>query len=195
MTTDQNTGQNTAQSTTDQSTHGHSGRINLYKIAPDFYKAMINLDAAARKGVDPVLAELVKIRASQINHCAFCIDMHVQEARAAGETEARVYLLNAWEEAPGHYTEKEQAALALTEAVTVLTDGFVPDAVYERAAKHLDEAELGGVLSLIVVINSWNRISVATRTTPGQFKAGKAAKAAEADKPAKPGEAAAANQA
>ncbi|MFE0374370.1 carboxymuconolactone decarboxylase family protein [Streptomyces inhibens] len=148
--------------------HRHVPRIPWAKLAPDVFKAMIALDAAAKKGLDPALVELVKIRASQINHCAFCIDMHIKDARKAGETEERVYLLNAWEEATGHYTEQEQAALALTEAVTVLTDGFVPDAVYERAAAHFDEPELAQLIALITTINAWNRFGVSTRMSPGQ---------------------------
>ncbi len=93
----------------------HHPRIAIAPNAPEVYRAMVALDAAAKKGLDPALVHLVKIRASQINHCAFCIDMHIKEARKDGETEERVYLLNAWEEAAGHYTAKEQAALALTE--------------------------------------------------------------------------------
>ncbi|GAA1685603.1 carboxymuconolactone decarboxylase family protein [Streptomyces yatensis] len=144
--------------------------MEFAKAAPEVYKAMISLDTAARKGLDPVLAELVKVRASQLNHCAFCIDMHTKDARAAGESEDRLYLLNAWEEAGDLYTEKEQAALALTEAVTVLTDGFVPDEVYERAAKHFEERELAQVIALIFTINAWNRIGVTTRMVPGAYK-------------------------
>ncbi|MEV0369913.1 carboxymuconolactone decarboxylase family protein [Streptomyces sp. NPDC050636] len=138
------------------------------KLAPEVFKAMIALEVAAKRGLDPTLVELVKIRASQVNHCAFCIDMHIKDARKAGETEERVYLLNAWEEATGFYTEKEQAALALTEAITVLTDGFVPDDVYERAAAHFEEAELAQLIALITTINAWNRFGVSTRMAPGQ---------------------------
>lgn len=145
----------------------HHPRISIAPNAPEVYRAMVALDAAAKKGLDPALVHLVKIRASQINHCAFCIDMHIKEARKEGETEERVYLLNAWEEAAGHYTAKEQAALALTEAVTVLTDGFVPDAVYERAAAHFDERELAHLIALITTINMWNRINVAIRQPIG----------------------------
>nr|WP_066927084.1 carboxymuconolactone decarboxylase family protein [Streptomyces sp. NBRC 110611] len=148
--------------------HRHGPRLRWAELAPDAYKAMIALDVAARKGVDPTLAELVKIRASQLNRCALCIDMHIAEARKAGETEQRVHLLNAWEEAPGFYTEKERAALALTEAITVLTDGFVPDAVYERAAAHFEDAELAQLIALITTINAWNRFGVSTRRAPGQ---------------------------
>ncbi|MDT0444560.1 carboxymuconolactone decarboxylase family protein [Streptomyces johnsoniae] len=145
-----------------------SPRMDLFHVAPDVYQAMSALERAAKKGLDPVLTELVKIRASQLNHCAFCLDMHVRDARAAGETEERVYLLSAWEEAAGVYTERERAALALTEAVTVLTDGFVPDAVYERAAEHFSEEELARLISVILTINSWNRIAVTTRMVPGR---------------------------
>lgn len=144
--------------------------MQFAKAAPEVYKAMVTLDAAARKGVDPTLAELVKVRASQLNHCAFCLDMHTKDARAAGESEERLYLLNAWEEAGNLYTEKEQAALALTEAVTVLTDGFVPDEVYEHAAKHFEERELAQLIALILTINAWNRIGVTTRMAPGAYK-------------------------
>ncbi len=144
--------------------------MQFAKAAPEVYKAMVTLDAAARKGVDPTLADLVKVRASQLNHCAFCIDMHTKDARAAGESEDRLYLLNAWEEGGDLYTEKERAALALTEAVTVLTDGFVPDEVYERAAKHFEERELAQLIALIFTINAWNRIGVTTRMAPGAYK-------------------------
>jgi AhpD family alkylhydroperoxidase len=139
---------------------------NFNQHVPGFYQAMIALGAAA-KGIDPALAELVKIRASQINRCAFCIDMHIKDARKAGESEERIHLLSAWEEAEGVYTAKERAALALTEAVTVLTDGFVPDAVFERAAEHFEEAELARLITTITTINAWNRVNVTLRTAPG----------------------------
>ncbi|MHA6760889.1 carboxymuconolactone decarboxylase family protein [Streptacidiphilus sp. PAMC 29251] len=144
----------------------HTQRMNLGKLAPEVYRAMVALDQASRKGVDPVLAELVRIRSSQLNHCAFCLDMHTRDARKAGESEERIHLLSAWEEAGPVFTEKEQAALALTEAITVLTDGFVPDAVYERAAKHFEEEELAHLIAVVFTINSWNRIAVSTRMTP-----------------------------
>ncbi|MGW2747571.1 carboxymuconolactone decarboxylase family protein [Streptomyces sp. NPDC001450] len=132
---------------------------------------MSALSAAAKKGLgDPVLAELVMIRASQLNHCAFCLDMHLQVARKNGESEDRIQLLNAWEEAEDRYSERERAALALTEAVTVLTDGFVPDAVYDTAAKHFGEAELAHLIGLITVINGWNRLMVSRRVPPGGYQ-------------------------
>ncbi|MFI5683602.1 carboxymuconolactone decarboxylase family protein [Streptomyces sp. NPDC051636] len=143
-------------------------------------QAMSALSAAAKKGLgDPVLAELVMIRASQIDHCAFCLDMHLQVARGNGESEDRIQLLNAWEEAEDLYSERERAAPALTEAVTVLTGGtsrtksaggFVPDAVYEQAAKHFDQAELAHLVGLITVINSWNRGMVSRRVPPGGYQ-------------------------
>ncbi|GHF47968.1 alkyl hydroperoxide reductase AhpD [Streptomyces mashuensis] len=164
MTTENSTATTAA---TAKPTHG---RFNLAEAAPAVYKAMIGLEIASRQGMDPALLELVKIRVSQINHCAFCIDMHTKDARKAGESEDRIYLLNAWEEATGYYTEKERAALALAEAITVLTDGFVPDAVYERAARHFEEKELAQLIAAIIAINSWNRISVTTRAIPGSYQ-------------------------
>jgi AhpD family alkylhydroperoxidase len=131
---------------------------------------MSDLSAAAKKGVgDPALAELVVIRASQLNHCAFCIDMHLAIAREYGVSEKQLGLLAAWEEAEDVFDERERAALALTEAVTVLTAGFVPDEVYGNAAKHFDEARLAHLLGLIVAINSWNRVMVSRRIPPGGY--------------------------
>ncbi|MEU3658436.1 carboxymuconolactone decarboxylase family protein [Streptomyces sp. NPDC032940] len=131
-------------------------------------RAMSALSAAAKKGLgDPVLAELVMIRASQLNHCAFCLDMHLTLARENGESEQRLGLLDAWEEAEELFSERERAALALTEAVTVLTEGFVPDAVYERAAALFSDGELAHLVGLISVINGWNRLMVSRRIPPG----------------------------
>ncbi|WP_279329563.1 carboxymuconolactone decarboxylase family protein [Streptomyces sp. OS603R] len=145
-------------------------RMEWAKHAPEVYKAMVRLDVAARQGLDPRLAELVKIRASQLNHCAFCLDMHSKDALAAGESVERIVQLTAWEESRHFYTEKEIAAIELTEAVTVLTEGFVPDEVYERAAKHFDEAELSQLIAAIAVINAWNRFGVTCRMTPGHYQ-------------------------
>ncbi|NUK10864.1 carboxymuconolactone decarboxylase family protein [Streptomyces lunaelactis] len=150
----------------------HPARLQWAKLAPDVYKAMVKLDAAARQGVDPVLLELVKIRASQINHCAFCLDMHTKDALAAGESVERIVQLSAWEESQHFYTEREIAAIALTEAVTVLTDGFVPDEVYEKAAKHFDDTELAHLIAAITVINAWNRFGVTARLVPGHYTPG-----------------------
>lgn len=145
-------------------------RANYAKQAPEAYRAMLAFSRAAAEGVDPVIAELVKIRASQINRCAFCLDMHINDAKKAGESDERIYLLSAWEEVDGLYTDKERAALALTEAVTVLTDGFVPDQVYARAAAHFGEEELSRLVAAIVAINAWNRFSVTFRVPPGGRK-------------------------
>ena len=141
-------------------------RVDLARKAPAVYKAMIALDAAARQGLDPELVELVLTRCSQINHCAWCIDMHTADARKIGISEQKLFLLGAWEEMHGLYTGKERAALALAESITVLTDGFVPDSVYEEAEEHFDETELAQLISLVLTINAWNRIAVSTRKIP-----------------------------
>ncbi|MEU8523685.1 carboxymuconolactone decarboxylase family protein [Streptomyces sp. NPDC048577] len=151
--------------------HEHAPRLRLAELLPDFYRAMVRLEAAAQ-GVDPTLHHLIKIRASQINHCAFCIDMHTKDALAEGESVERIVQLSAWEESRHFYTERELAALALTEAVTVLTDGFVPDAVYAGAAAVFDETELARIIAAITTINAWNRIGVSTRMTPGHYTPG-----------------------
>ncbi|WP_405660183.1 carboxymuconolactone decarboxylase family protein [Streptomyces sp. RK9] len=153
----------------------HTPRLNMAELAPDAYRAMIRLAAAAKKGVDPVVFELVQIRASQINHCAFCVDMHTKDALAAGETVERIVQLSAWEESKHFYTAREIAAIELTEAVTVLTDGFVPDAVYERAARHFDDTELAHLIAAITLINGWNRFAVTTRMVPGHYTPGSTA--------------------
>ncbi|MFE9096145.1 carboxymuconolactone decarboxylase family protein [Streptomyces sp. NPDC007264] len=150
----------------------HRPRLRWAQHAPEVYKTMVRLDAAAGQGLDATLRELVKIRASQINHCAFCLDMHTKDALAAGESVERIVQLSAWEESRHFYTEKELAALELTEAVTVLTDGFVADEVYERAAKHFDETELAQLIAAITVINAWNRFGVTTRAVPGHYRPG-----------------------
>ncbi|MEU9171793.1 carboxymuconolactone decarboxylase family protein [Streptomyces sp. NPDC048420] len=139
-------------------------------LDPEVGRALSVLSAAAKKGLgDPALAELVVIRASQLNHCAFCLDMHLAIARKHGVSEQQLDLLAAWEEAEGVYDERERAALALTEAVTVLTEGFVPDAVYARAARHFDEGRLAHLIGLVVAINNWNRVMVSRRIPPGGY--------------------------
>ncbi|MFE9608579.1 carboxymuconolactone decarboxylase family protein [Streptomyces sp. NPDC006012] len=156
-------------------------RLPIAELAPEVYKAMIRLDTAAGKGLDPKLHELVKIRASQLNHCAFCLDMHTKDALAAGESVERIVQLSAWEESRHFYTEKELAAIELTEAITVLTGGtsqtksgggFVPDEVYAKAAKQFEDAELAQLIAAITVINAWNRFGVTTRMTPGHYQPG-----------------------
>jgi AhpD family alkylhydroperoxidase len=151
----------------------HSPRLNWAKHAPDVYKAMVRLDMAAQQGLDPKLRELVKIRTSQLNHCAFCLDMHTKDALAAGESLERIIQLSAWEESKHFYTAKELAAIELTEAITVLTDGFVPDEVYAKAAQHFEDAELAQLIAAITVINAWNRFGVSTRMVPGHYQAGR----------------------
>jgi AhpD family alkylhydroperoxidase len=138
-------------------------RINLNRVSPEFYEAMIVLSSAAAKDLDPELAELIKIRASQMNQCAFCLDMHTAEARKLGIGEQKLTLLAAWPEAKGIYTEQEQAALALTEEMTDLTHRHVSDEVYARAAAAFTERELGQVIAMALTINAWNRIGVTTR--------------------------------
>ncbi|WP_436737152.1 carboxymuconolactone decarboxylase family protein [Streptomyces sp. BBFR102] len=150
----------------------HAPRLSVAELAPEVYRAMARADAAARKGLDPVIGELVKIRASQINHCAFCLDMHTKDALAMGESVERIVQLSAWEESKHYYTAKEIAAIELTEAVTLLTDGFVPDGVYAKAAAHFDEKELAHLIAAITVINAWNRLSVAARNVPGHYVPG-----------------------
>ncbi|WP_258348530.1 carboxymuconolactone decarboxylase family protein [Saccharopolyspora gregorii] len=150
----------------------HTPRLNLAELVPDVYKSMLRLDAAARKGLDPTLLELVKIRASQLNHCAFCLDMHSKDALAAGESVQRIIQLSAWEESRHFYTAREIAAIELTEAITVLTDGFVPDEVYGRAAAQFDETELAHLIAAITVINAWNRFAVTSRNVPGHHTPG-----------------------
>jgi AhpD family alkylhydroperoxidase len=138
-------------------------RISIYKISPELYDAMMGLSTAAAKDVDPTIGELIKIRASQINHCAFCLDMHTHDARKQGETEQRLALVAAWQEAGDLFTERERAALELTEAITELHHGHVSDEVYARAAEVFSDRELGQVIAMAVTINAWNRINVATR--------------------------------
>ncbi|MGV0871727.1 carboxymuconolactone decarboxylase family protein [Mycolicibacterium sp. XJ879] len=138
-------------------------RLNMNQVSPEVYEAMILLNNAATKDLDPDLAELIKIRASQLNHCAFCLDMHTADARKRGIAEQKLTLLPAWEEAEGVYTEQEQAALALTEEITDLTYRHVSDDVYARAAAAFSERELAQVIAMALTINAWNRIGVTTR--------------------------------
>ena len=141
----------------------------MSKARPEMLAKLRELNRLSEEsGLDPFLLELLKIRCSQLNHCAYCIDMHTKDARAMGETEQRIYALSAWRETP-FFTDTERAALALAEAVTVLTDGFVPDEVYRAAAEVLDEAELSAVVWAAVVINAFNRIAVTGRAEPGAY--------------------------
>jgi AhpD family alkylhydroperoxidase len=138
-------------------------RIDLNKVSPELYEAMVVLSTAASKDIDPDLAELIKIRASQMNHCAFCLDMHTTDARKQGIAEQKLDVLAAWEEAGDIFTEQEQAAMALTEEMTDLTRRHVSDEVYARAAAAFTERELGQVIAMALTINAWNRIGVTTR--------------------------------
>ncbi|HSV16769.1 MAG TPA: carboxymuconolactone decarboxylase family protein [Casimicrobiaceae bacterium] len=145
-------------------------RIDLHNVNPAAYAAMLNLQKYVNAApLDHKMMELVKMRASQINGCAYCLDMHSQDARAAGETEARLHVLAAWHEAP-FYTDRERAALAWTEAVTLVADTHVPDEAYEEARKHFSEKELVDLTLAIVTINGWNRLCVAFRVPPGTYK-------------------------
>jgi AhpD family alkylhydroperoxidase len=147
-----------------------SPRINYTHVAPGAYRAMAGLESYVRESsIEPSLRELVKLRASQINGCGYCLDMHSKDARAAGETEQRIYVLPAWEEAP-FYTERERAALAWTEALTLVADSRVPDEVFERARAQFSEQELVDLSLAVVTINAWNRLSVAFRTEVGTYQ-------------------------
>lgn len=141
-------------------------RFLMEEANPKGYAGMFELEKAqASSSIDPVLKELIKIRASQMNGCAFCLNMHTKDARQNGETEQRIYALNAWREAP-FYTEKERAVLALTEAVTRIADAGLPDDIYNEVRAHFSEAETAELIMLVVTINAWNRIAVATRKMP-----------------------------
>jgi AhpD family alkylhydroperoxidase len=141
-------------------------RIEMHKVSPELYEAMLGLTNAAAKDLDPGLAELIKIRASALNGCAFCLDMHTHDARKIGINEQKLTLLGAWEEAGDLFTQQERAALALTEAITRLGEVGVPDGVYSQAAAVFTDRELGQVISMAVTINAWNRIGVPTAMTP-----------------------------
>ncbi|WP_214627255.1 carboxymuconolactone decarboxylase family protein [Paenibacillus agaridevorans] len=140
-------------------------RMVLNEVNPAAYAAMTGLEKfLAGSSLDKTLKELVKIRASQINGCAFCLHMHATDARRNGETEIRIYTLNAWRETP-YFTPAERAALALTEAVTLVAGNHVPDDVYADAAEHFDQKQLSELLMAIVTINAWNRIAITTGMT------------------------------
>lgn len=145
-------------------------RIDYAALVPEGIKAMRGLENYVRRcGLEPSLLELIKYRASQINGCAYCIDMHTKDARARGETEQRLYALTAWRETP-YYTDRERAALAWTEAVTDVAHSGVPDEVYESASRHFDAKELADLTLAIVAINGWNRMAVSFRKVPGTYQ-------------------------
>jgi AhpD family alkylhydroperoxidase len=152
-------------------------RLDWTKAAPGVAQALFHMQGVVNEsGLEHPLLEFVKLRASQINGCAFCIDMHTKDARAAGETEQRLYLLDAWREAAHLYTERERAALAWTEALTVIHEDRVPDAVFEIARKVFSDAELTRLSLAVVAINGWNRLNIAFRTPAGDYRPGMFAK-------------------
>ncbi|WP_079024875.1 carboxymuconolactone decarboxylase family protein [Streptomyces leeuwenhoekii] len=142
-------------------------RLDFAKSAPKVFRALIGFDTAAREALDPALVELIQIRASHLNHCAYCLHMHTTDARKAGESEDRLHMVAVWREARHFFSERERAALALTEAVTLVAGGGVPDDVYAHAAAHFDERELAHVLGLILAINTWNRVALSTGKVAG----------------------------
>lgn len=145
-------------------------RLNYAKAAAGVYDAMDALDQyLAKCGLDESLLHLVRLRASQVNGCAYCLDMHWKDLRALGETEQRLYSLDAWRECP-YYSDRERAALAWTEAVTLIADGHPPDAVHEQARAHFDEQELSNLTLAVAAINAWNRLSIAARLAPGKYQ-------------------------
>jgi AhpD family alkylhydroperoxidase len=161
--------------TTTETTPQIPVRLDFDAITPGFSRAMAHLDQAAIKQLDKVdldhrLRELVRIRASQLNGCAYCIDMHTKDARAVGETEQRIYALPAWRETP-YFTNRERAALAFTETVTLLAETHVPRHAYDDVAAAFTEDEIAALIGLIVAINAWNAISVSTRAwIPGSYQ-------------------------
>ncbi len=161
--------------TTTETTPQIAVRLDFDAIAPGFSRAMAHLDQAATKQLDKVdldhrLRELVRIRASQLNGCAYCIDMHTKDARAVGETEQRIYALPAWRETP-YFTNKERAALAFTETVTLLAETHVPRQAYDDLAAEFTEQEIAALIALVVTINAWNAIGVSTRAwIPGSYQ-------------------------
>ena len=145
-------------------------RINFPKVAPEAYMAMRSLEAYLRQcGLEKSLLELVKTRASQLNGCAYCIDMHTKDARAHGETEQRLYALSAWRETP-FFSDRERAALAWTEAVTLVADAPIEEEDYDAAREYFDEKSLVDLTLAIVAINGWNRLSIAFATVPGTYR-------------------------
>ena len=145
-------------------------RLNYQKVAPEAMKGMLELEKyVLNSGLERALYELVKTRASQINGCAYCLDMHTKDAREEGETEQRLYGLSAWRESP-FYTERERAALAWTETLTRISQNDVTDSLYEATRKYFDEEELVTLTMAIIAINGWNRLAISFRTLPGSYK-------------------------
>ena len=146
-------------------------RLNFSTVDPEGYRAMVNLDhCVGNCGLESSLLELVKVRASQINRCAFCIDMHTKDARDSGESEQRLYALNAWHKTP-FFTERERAALAWTEALTLIHENEMPDELYQSIRQQFSEKDLVGLTLAITTINGWNRLAISFRMVPGSYKA------------------------
>ena len=145
-------------------------RVKLANLVPDFYKALIEVDRVSDTGLDPKLANLVRVRASQINGCAYCTDMHSIDLLHLGDDQQRISLLPVWRESRKFYTEQEQAALELTEAITLVSVDHVPDEVYDVAAKAFDEKDLAQLIALIITINMWTRVGVTGKMEPGHYK-------------------------
>jgi AhpD family alkylhydroperoxidase len=144
--------------------------MKFWEVAPEPFKSMSGLEAAlARSSIDAPLRHLVKLRASQMNGCAYCIDMHWKDARAAGESEQRLYGLDGWRESP-YYGDRERAALEWTEALTDITEGHAPDAVYDRVRSHFSEKELADLTWVIAAINAWNRVAISMRSPAGTYQ-------------------------
>lgn len=145
-------------------------RLNYAEVAPDALTAMLGLEKyMVASGLEHSLYELIKTRASQINGCAYCLDMHTKDARKAGETEQRLYALNAWRETP-FYTERERAALEWTEALTLISENDVPDLLYNTVHKHFNEKEMVALTMAVIVINGWNRLAISFHTVPGSYE-------------------------
>jgi AhpD family alkylhydroperoxidase len=145
-------------------------RIHYTKVSPGAYHPLLELERYLREcGLEERLLDLIKLRASQINGCAYCLDMHWKDLRAIGESEQRLYSLDAWQESP-YYSDRERAALAWTEAVTRASETHVPDDVYEKVKKHFIEKELADLTLAVAMINAWNRLAIAGRTTPGTYQ-------------------------
>ena len=145
-------------------------RIHFSKVSPGAYYALLGLEKYLHEcGLGEPLLNLIKLRASQINGCAYCLDMHWKDLRAIGEDEQRLYSLDAWEESP-YYSDRERAALAWTEALTRVSETRVPDEVYQEAKKHFSEKELADLTVAVATINMWNRLAIAGRTTPGTYQ-------------------------
>lgn len=149
-------------------------RIDYLKVTPGVVAALMGVEKYLQgSGLDPKLLDLMKLRASQVNGCAYCIDMHWKDLKAAGETDQRLYGLDAWQESP-YYSDRERAALAWTEAVTNVQEGHVPDSVYEHVREIFHEKELADLTLAVTTINSWNRLNIALRTVPGTYRPAKA---------------------